>query len=770
MTGTKGFIVDCFTGVLKGRAVVFAIGRLETGETFGLVDDRRTPTVFVRVSDADAVKDFASQETSLSTMDGESVLALTAPDMMRLRNIETRLMHNGIRTYEGDVDFALSFLMEQHFRGSIVLDGAWRRSEQLGRVYINPHVTPSDWEPNLRVLSFDIETDVESDRVLAVSLVIDGQGTPSEEILVLGEPRAEDPAWLRTYATEVLLLKAFNQRVKELDPDIVTGWNIIDFDLPTLEKRFKRFGIPWQLGRTKEGQRQPSFAGRQVLDALRLVRSSSLHLPDLKLDTVAEALLGRRKAISAEYDEDKAAKILETYHNDRLTFATYCLEDARLVRDILRQEKLLELSISRTRLIGLPLAKASGSVASFDFIYMSELRQRGFVAPTRGTDQPEVHEVAGGLVLEPQPGLYPHILVFDFRSLYPSIIRTFNIDPLAHAQAKHGGEDLLRAPNQAAFCRTRGILPEMLDRFFESRARAQQGGDAIASYAYKIMMNSFYGVLGTDACRFASPELAGAITAFGHEILRWARAYLEGLGFNVLYGDTDSLFVDTHFAQVVTPEEAVKRGKELSMQVSQDLAEHLRNKYRVLSRLELKFEKYYRWFLLPSSRGGQSRAKSYAGWIQDGRSSKLDIVGMEAVRSDWTPLARDLQRQLLQLLFLESPPLELKALVRKTVSAVRKGQLDAELVYQKRMRRELTSYTSTTPPHVKAARLLPKPPRLVRYQMTMQGPQPLGYVNAQLDYEHYICKQVLPIAATIFDLVGFDAEEVCLGQGQERLF
>jgi DNA polymerase-2 len=277
-------------------------------------------------------------------------------------------------------------------------------------------------------------------------------------------------------------------------------------------------------------------------------------------------------------------------------------------------------------------------------------------------------------------------------------------------------------------------------------------------------------VLGTDACRFAAPELAGGITAFGHEILRWTKAHLEGQGLSVLYGDTDSLFVDPHFAEGVTPEEAVKRGKELSAKVSQDLAEHLQGKYRVTSRLELKFEKYYRWFLLPSSRGGHSRAKSYAGWIQDGQSSKLDIVGMEAVRSDWTPLARDLQRQLLQLLFAESPPLELKSLVRKTIGAVRKGQRDTELVYQKRMRRELTSYTSTTPPHVKAARLLPKPPRVVRYLMTLQGPQPLGYVHAQIDYEHYISKQVLPIVATVFDLVGFDAEEICLGRGQERLF
>ena len=118
-----------------------------------------------------------------------------------------------------------------------------------------------------------------------------------------------------------------------------------------------------------------------------------------RLGTVAQAVLGRGKTIEAEHDEDKPELILKAFAEDRTRFAEYCLEDSRLVRDILIKETLIELTMRRTALTGLPLAKTAGSVAVFEHLYRGELRARGYVAPTRGVDRPRMEAVAGGLGL-----------------------------------------------------------------------------------------------------------------------------------------------------------------------------------------------------------------------------------------------------------------------------------------------------------------------------------------------------------------------------------
>jgi DNA polymerase-2 len=517
--------------------------------------------------------------------------------------------------------------------------------------------------------------------------------------------------------------------------------------------------------------------GRQVLDALHLIRGSLQRFDDYRLGTVAQAILGRGKTVEAGTDESMPELIIEAYRDDRNAFCEYCLEDSRLVRDILEKEGLIELTLRRGVLTGLPLERAWGSVAAFDFLYISELHKRGMVAPTNGVDRAKLGGAPGGLVMTSKAGLYRHVFVFDFKSLYPSIIRTFNIDPLSHIQAISGSgsgsaeeeasHDLIIAPNGARFSRETGILPNMLEGFFASRDLAKADGDELASYAYKIVMNSFYGVLATDACRFSEEKLAGAITGFGHYFLRWTRELLENEGSaRVLYGDTDSLFVDAGLPEDVTAEAALARGLELREWINGELAEHVSEVYDLPSHLDLEFEKYYRRFFLPPMRGSgdRGRAKGYAGLVVDADGSEeVEIVGLEAVRRDWTDLAHDLQRDLLARLFQDAPGQELDTCVTEWIRLLRTGEKDGDLVYRKNLRKSTDKYTRTSPPHVVAARLLPKPSGVIRYVITIDGPQPLGHVTAALDYEHYIQKQIRPIVHTIGQVCDLDVEAAVTG-------
>ena len=815
----RGFLLHTFHRNQGDATTLFGVGRLESGQTFAFADSRQRPAFYLRASELARARPFCvgagaelDEDTGLTTMDGEAVVRVGLRKVHQLRRLADGLHENQLRTYEADFAFARQYLVDRGIRGGVCITGSWRVGNGVDRVYVEPQLTPDDFEPALSVLALDIETPPDASAVLACSLVLWGgtAGNAVEEIHLIGPP-AEDGPGVYCHATERDLLIRLAERIRQLDPDVLTGWNVVDFDLTVLQKRFAAHRLPFNLGRSSDdswyqesevwGASRVVVYGRQVLDAMHLARTTLTRFDDNRLGTVAQALLGRGKSLAANDDDDgsMADVILDAYHNDRAAFAEYCLEDSRLVRDILVQEDIIQLSLRRAALTGLPLERAWGSVAAFDFLYILGLRQRRMVAPTNDIDRVHLGGSPGGLVMPTRAGLYPHVFVFDFKSLYPSIIRTFNIDPLTHllahllardsteaeaeaAMAAESGADyvtepgitgaFIRAPNGALFVRDVGILPQILAGFFARRAEARAAHDDLAAYTYKIVMNSFYGVLATGSCRFAEGALAGAITGFGHYLLRWTKALLQDSGRGtVLYGDTDSLFVDAHLPADLAPADAHSAGQALCAWLNEQLATHVRELFDLPSHLDLEFEKYYARFFLPPTRGDsdKARAKGYAGLkvAADG-SDEVEIIGMEAVRRDWTDLAHEIQRDLLDMVFRDQPAATLEQRVLEWVDAMRRGERDDDLVYRKALRKSVEGYTKSMPAHVAAARLLPGARGTIRYVFTRDGPQPVGHVTAPIDYEHYLEKQIRPIVRTIGRVCDLDVE-VALG-GTPDLF
>ena len=754
---------------------IFGVGRLGNGETFGLVDTRYQPVFYIRRLDVDRFRRAAADAAVLisecghSTMDGDPVLGVSAPRLGALRRASERAAEQGIRTYETDFSPSRQYAIHRQIRGAVRLDGPFKPGDGVDRIYTNPLITPVDHVPDLSIVSLDIETTEQADRVLGVSLVPFGALGAEDRVILVGGSRPDDPDNVACVPTEAALLEQLAAQIHEWDPDLLTGWNVIDFDLPVLQNRARAHGLSFTLGRTRDeawhrsgggwGGSRMIVPGRQVIDAMRIVRAIPRRFDDYRLDTIAHELLGRGKTLDVPEGKSAPEAILRAYSEDRSMFCEYVLEDSRLVRDILNQEGLVDLTLRRSLLTGLPLDGAWGSIAAFDFLYTSELHRRSLVAPTLGVDRIGQGGSPGGLVFAPEPGVFRHVFVFDFKSLYPSIIRTFNIDPRSNiATHDQPDEDWIKAPNGATFSREPGILPSLIETFHESREKAKRDRDDLASFTYKIIMNSFYGVLATSSCRYASSNLAGAITEFGHHLLRWTKRKLEDKGLRVLYGDTDSVFIEADLL-VDTPEELARaRGQELCTWVNDELSDYIETTWDVDSRLELEFEKYYARFFLPPMRGSEDRgrAKGYAGLRLDEGRSHVEIVGMEAVRRDWTNMAHDLQRDLLDMMFRDIGTGEIERKLVEWVDQVRSGQKDDDLVYRKSLRKGVDDYTKSSPPHVRAARLLPNPRGVINYVITLQGPQPLGHVSAPLDYEHYIEKQVKPIAGIIAQVCGID--------------
>jgi DNA polymerase-2 len=187
--------------------------------------------------------------------------------------------------------------------------------------------------------------------------------------------------------------------------------------------------------------------------------------------------------------------------------------------------------------------------------------------------------------------------------------------------------------------------------------------------------------------------------------------------------------------------------------VAGDVGGTIERDFGCTSRLDLEFEKVYARFFMPEVRGGATGSKKrYAGLVVGPGGEELELVGLEAVRRDWSGVARRFQRELLDLVFHDRPVADF---IRAFVAELRAGRFDAELAYRKAIRKPLAEYTRTTPPHVKAARKLgAEAGRIVRYVVTRAGPEPVGETTAPPDYDHYVTHQLRPIAEAVLRFLG----------------
>jgi DNA polymerase-2 len=752
----RGFIVQPTYRVREGRPVVWLFGRLESGEAFLVEEGRFRPYFFVRAGDDRALareRRVRIEPTPLRDLEGGALARVSTALPSALPELRRRVERAGGRCFEADLRFAYRFLGDAGIRAGVEIEGSSERLDSGLLRFVDPGLRPAELRPRLRTLSLDLETSPDASRIHAAALV---SSELEEAHLVSQRP----VAGALVHADEASLLAAVSSRVRAIDPDLLVGWNVVDFDLRTWAARCRALDLPDGLGRVDEPmsfqvdpgftrQSRASLPGRMVLDGIALVRDA-LRLEDYRLETAARALLGRGKRIDPGA-ADKAAEIERMRREDPEALVAYNLEDARLVLEILGREGLLDLAVERSLLSGMQLDRVGASIASFDRLYLPELRRRGFVAPS-GDPQRKSAPVAGGALLDPVPGLFRDVAVFDWKSLYPSLIRTFNLDPLAHARA---GDDAIVAPNGARFSRSEAILPDIIERLMASREAARRRGDRHADQALKIMMNALFGVLGAASCRFFDPELANAITSFGQQTLGWTREAFEKAGVRVLYGDTDSVFVQLPEAPGGG---AGALAETLRDDAAREVARRVREAYAVEPRLELELECVFERFFLPHVRGGGAGSKKrYAGLVK----GRLELVGLESVRRDWPAVAARLQRGMLERVFADADPVPF---VREVVAAVRSGALDAELVYAKRVRKgALDRYTATTPPHVHAARkaggtIGP----VVRYVIARSGPEPVlpGHPLPEgIDREHAVLKLLRPIADAILRELGRDFDE-----------
>ncbi len=708
---------------------------------------------------------------NLSDFQHRPVLGLYCQQYRHLLKLTRRLKQHGIDVFEADIRPPERYLMERFITAPVWFGGQPERAGSATLVDAQLKPAPG-YRPRLKLCSLDIETNSFGD---LYSIALEGCG--QRQVYMLGPPNGDaasidfDLAYCDTRAQLVERLIEWMQRH---DPDVIIGWNVVQFDLRMLHRHAETYGLPLALGRDgsamewrEHGGRQGHFfaaiAGRLIVDGIEALRSATWSFPSFSLEHVSQSLLGEGKAIDNPYQ--RMAEIDRRFAEDKPALAHYNLRDCELVTRIFAKTELMTFLLERASVTGLPADRSGGSVAAFEHLYMPMMHRQGYVAPNLGDVAGE--NSPGGFVMDSQSGLYDSVLVLDYKSLYPSIIRTFLIDPVGLVEGERDP-----APAQtvegflgARFSRTRHCLPAIVKQIWDGRDAAKRDNNKPLSQALKIIMNAFYGVLGSSGCRFFDPRLASSITLRGHEIMHHTRRLIEQQGYQVIYGDTDSTFVWLGHAH--SDEDAARIGRALVGHVNQWFGQYLRDEFNLDNALELQFETHYRRFLMPTIRGSDEGSKKrYAGLVgkSDG-SEQMIYKGLETVRSDWTPLAQQFQQGLYLKIFKGEP---YRDYVRDYVKRTASGEFDELLVYRKRLRRALDDYDRNVPPHVRAARQADEKNQRqgrpmqyqnggwIRYVMTVAGPEPLEDLHSRIDYEHYLTRQLQPIADAILPFVDDD--------------
>ena len=807
---------EIHTGFLLTRASVSRYGRTDIeywlasdlGPVLLTVPDQR-PLFFVEqehgikaesslkgLSNGVARGHYEVKPLNLKTFKGSAVSAVYTATVGDAYHVRDSLTRANIEVFEADIRPHDRYLMERFAYGSIAFTG--ERIERDGYLeFKNAKLKSAEYQPNLTAVSLDIECAMDGELFsIGLATYPDALGVAIAEVLmigepqpvigepqpVIGEPQTDCDTDILWFNDEKELLLGLCQRINAIDPDLIIGWNVINFDMRILIERAEQHKIKLKLGRgnrpatwrtqhNDSSKGYISIAGRVTIDGISALKSATWSFASFSLESVAQTLLARGKKVEQGVD-DRVAEIVHNFHHNKAALAAYNLEDCRLVLDIFEHTQIIDYLILRSKITGLELDRAGGSVAAFTNLYLPQLHRGGYVSPNLPADGGLASP--GGYVMDSIPGLYHNVLVLDFKSLYPSIIRTFKIDPMGLIEGLLSPEEGIPGFRGGIFDRHKHYLPQIITDLWAQRDQAKRDNDKVRSQAIKIIMNSFYGVLGSGGCRFYDTRLASSITMRGHEIMKTTGKWIEEQGYTVIYGDTDSTFVSLDDG--LDAQQCHQIGNQLVALINQQWQQKLAAEYQLECLLEIEFETHFSRFLMPTIRGSESGSKKrYAGLIVDQQThtDKIIFKGLENVRTDWTQLAKDFQAELFDYVFHDRDPTEI---VKKVVQDTLSGKCDAKLSYRKQLRRKLALYVKNVPPHVRAARfadqrnlelersLLYQNKGWISYVMTTNGPEPIEYQASQLDYDHYIEKQIKPIADAVLPFVGLDFDTITSDQ------
>jgi DNA polymerase I len=672
--------------------------------------------------------------------------------------------------YENGIPFGRRYLIDRGLSPFATIS-----YEREGK-FLRKIIGRSEKGVSLRTLSFDIETynphgmpRPEKDEVIMISYEL---GETGERKVITSKDVGRDFAIV--CKDERAMIKKFLEVIEENDIEVLLGYNSTVFDLPYLKARADANGLEFAIGRDgssfrvrRQGIRDVAeITGRIHVDLYPLVRFmgfiGAFKVSKYTLENAYEELTGKKKLMVQKLE------IWKMWDDKALVgqLADYSRFDSQATMEIGRI--LLPLEIEMGRLTRLPLFDVSSATAGqlVESLLMHKSFEHHAIIPNKPDDamaqERELGPIKGAFVKLPQPGIYENMVVFDFRGLYPSIITTHNIDPFTLNPPKAVQDsDCHISPNGSRFLKKpRGLIPTVLEELIKMRGEMKNRLKKVEKdtpeyeslfaqvQSLKILANSYYGYLAYPRSRWYSRDCGESVTAWGRHFIQDTIEKAGKAGFEVLYGDTDSIFLLMG-----------KKGKEPALAFMKKINSELPGD------MELELEGFYPRgvFVTKKNAEGAGAKKKYALIGEDGR---IKIRGFELVRRDWSSIAKTTQRHVLEAILKHGSKEMAVKIVKDVIERLKAGKVPLEeLTIYTQMRKDPRKYDIKSPELSAAqkgiaAGMQIEKGSMIGYVITKKGNSIsekacLAELAQDYDPAYYIDNQVLPSVLKILHELGY---------------
>jgi len=719
-------------------------------------------------------------------------------DVMTIKDIVKNFPETAEKK-EHDINFITRYLIEKEIKPLTWYEIKGKQSQLDSRFDVDIIIEAEEIglskdqeEFRPRILAFDIEAsefELGKGQILMISVADD-----KIKKVFTWKHFKNPPAEVEFVKNEAELINRFKEVIKDYKPDLLVGYFSDAFDLPYLRMRADLHKIKLDLGLDKSNisfirGRIPSskITGLVHLDLYKFVNNIIAYVlksETISLNDVAKELVGEEKL---KIDLNKITKELrETKGNleeaELRKFCLYNMQDSVLTSKLFGQ---LWLNISAiAKIVNEPLFNASRASYSqlVEHYIIHHLKEFNEIIESRPISEEiggrREGRYSGAFVFQPKAGLYENLAVFDFRSLYPSIIVSFNISPPTIQKEKTNAYETPEVELEGKkrvyyFSKKKGFIPELLERVLDERKklkdelkRKPSAELEARSYALKTLANATYGYFAFFGARYYSIEAAASITAFGRYYIQKVMNEAEKYGFNVIYGDTDSLVLEL---KDIKEKEALKWMEKINEELP--------------GTMELELENFYKKGIFVTKRTGETGAKKKYALLA--RDNSLKIRGFETVRRDWCNLSRELQDNVLRMILDEGKHEKALAYVKKIIQDLKNKKIPIEkLVIRTQLKKSIEEYKAIGPHVVVAKRMkelgLPvKAGSMIEFVIAQgkakkslireRAKLPEEVKEGEYDLDYYIEHQIIPAVENIFIVFNVSKEQLIEGKKQKRL-
>ncbi len=673
---------------------------------------------------------------------------------------KNRWKKEGYTILSGDIAFHYKYLYDMDMASCIRVSGDVVESEYLTdlTVEMSSFENITSFDPGLKYLSFDIENSVKHDFLYCICAVVYENNEFKECEPISG--------------SEPEIIKKFGELIQQEDPDVITGYNIDNYDIRKILERAqaKKVSDPLPWGRDKSQPKLISdrfwrIKGRLVVDAWWAAKKE-LRPKQESLNAVSSMLLGEKKMdVDPSHMDDE-------WKNDRENVIKYCIKDAQLALKILLKVETVRKGLDLAVVSRLPAEDVltSGTSTYVDSLLIRAADRKNIGVPPMGR-RISGEQIEGGYVHNMVPGLYHWVCVLDFKSMYPSLIISKNI---CFTTLNKEGE--IEAPDGTRFVskdKREGLLPRILEDLMNERdsikRQMKETTDETEKHylnglqeAVKVLMNTFYGVFASSFYRFTDRSIGAAITSFARNNVKTIIQTVTEEGVKVIYSDTDSVFMSSPVHEL---EGAVEFGTKMANRFSKEGG-------------ILEFEK----LLDPLfTHGAKKRYVGKVVWPE--KQDDILIRGYEVRRSDSFNLQSDVLTKVFEKV-LEEKNEEAVSLVKTTIQNILAGKVSAEdLVISKNCKGMDAYQNPDNMANVQAAKKLMKlgyefiPGMKVSWIVTDASGSPQRVepyisgkeVEFKPDYKYY-AGRLAQSASRVTEVFGWTEKDLMLGSQQATLF